>query len=389
MTNAITPSQCQPVSAGDFDACMAPFNLTSVPLIAVAVSGGADSMALMVLADRWARATGGKAIGITVDHGLRQDGAAEAQQVGVWLNARTIEHHVLTWQPDEKIKSAVQERARIARYHLMAEWCAANGVRHLLVGHHLEDQAETFLMRLGHGSGLDGLAAMAPVRNAFDGFELSLLRPLLKISKMRLRQTLKEQGQVWIEDPSNMNPAFERVRTRHLVDQLCRHEGISPELLAGAACGAGALKRVLESAVDAFLAAYEVKAGKGACEIDLGAFLALDPELQRRTLVRLVAGIGGDKYPPAALKMSRLLAWVRGEKAGRGRTLGHCRISRGARFLHVSPEQPRQRPVARAMVKNITGQNRGVFLVENTDMPYILRNSPDEKLAVQPLQTGP
>lgn len=381
-------SEPLPLGADEFSACMAALGLERSPhKIAVAVSGGADSMALMVLADRWARALGGAAIGITVDHGLRAEAAEEARTVGAWLNARSIEHHVLKWEGSEKIESAVQERARDARYHLMASWCSTHGVDHLLVGHHMEDQAETFLMRLGHESGLDGLAAMAAKRDAFDGFGLSLLRPLLAISKARLCQTLNGLDQPWIEDPSNTNPAFERVRTRSLLRQLGRLEGISPEHLAGAARGAGAVRRVLEGAVDAFLAKHQgalASASRGA-QLPLMAFLDLPDELQRRTLVRLVAGIGGDKYPPAALKMARLLAWLRGEKAATGRTLGHCRFERKGALLHVTPERPRHSP----MVNNITEQNRGVSLVQTPDMPYILGNGQDEKPAVHPLHKGP
>src|SRR5205085_12296954 len=116
------------------------------PLIAVAVSGGPDSMALAILADRWARQRGGEAWALTVDHRLRPESAAEAETVASWLAARGIPHEVLVWS-DAKPASGIQEAARAARYRLLAGWCRDQGCLHLLTAHHREDQAETHLIR--------------------------------------------------------------------------------------------------------------------------------------------------------------------------------------------------------------------------------------------------
>src|SRR5438552_7537765 len=96
------------------------------PLVAVAVSGGPDSMALAILADRWARQRGGQAWALTVDHRLRPESAAEAQTVAEWLSARAIPHEILVWA-DEKPASGIQEAARAARYRLLAGWCRERG----------------------------------------------------------------------------------------------------------------------------------------------------------------------------------------------------------------------------------------------------------------------
>ena len=136
--------------------------------VAVAVSGGADSMALCLLAQGWAKAQGVRLFALTVDHGLRADAAAEARQVGQWLSGHDIEHHVLGHE-DPPPRANIQAWARELRYRLMEDWCAQHGVPLLLVAHHLEDQAETLLLRLARGSGVDGLAAMAEaVPPAFD-----------------------------------------------------------------------------------------------------------------------------------------------------------------------------------------------------------------------------
>ena len=154
------------------------------PRLAVAVSGGADSLALALLADRWARAQGGRITAVTVDHALRPEAAAEARQVGRWLKAAKIRHVTLRWTPPAPLKKLaggtrpanLQSAARDARYQLLTGWCRDHAVLHLLLAHHRDDQAETLLLRLARGSGLDGLAAMAPL---VERASLRLLRPLL------------------------------------------------------------------------------------------------------------------------------------------------------------------------------------------------------------------
>src|SRR5689334_11789278 len=120
-------------------------------------------MALMLLADRWARKRGGRAWGVTVDHGLRRDSAEEARIVASWLAARAIPHAVLRWTAAKPV-SGTQEAAREARYDLLTAWCRSQGILHLLTAHHLEDQIETHLIRRCAGSGVDGLAGMSAVR---------------------------------------------------------------------------------------------------------------------------------------------------------------------------------------------------------------------------------
>src|SRR5438876_4631205 len=180
------------------------------PVIAVAVSGGPDSMALAILADRWARQRGGQAWALTVDHRLRPESAAEAQAVAEWLIARAIAHEVLVWA-DPKPAGGIQEAARAARYRLLTMWCRDRVCLHLLTAHHREDQAETHLIRRRAGSGIDGLAGMSAVRE-MPG--LRLVRPLLQVPKARLLALLAAERQPFLSDPSNQNPAFERSRLR-------------------------------------------------------------------------------------------------------------------------------------------------------------------------------
>ncbi|HEV2189792.1 MAG TPA: tRNA lysidine(34) synthetase TilS, partial [Stellaceae bacterium] len=184
------------------------------PFIAVAVSGGPDSLALAILADRWARERGGRAVALTVDHRLRPESAEEAALVGCWLATRAIAHVVLVWD-GPKPATGIQEAARAARYRLLVEWCAAEGCLHLLTAHQREDQAETYLIRQRAGSAGDGLAGIAAVRELVN---VRLVRPLLGVPRARLAGLLDAERQPYLRDPSNRNSAFERVRIRDGLD---------------------------------------------------------------------------------------------------------------------------------------------------------------------------
>jgi tRNA(Ile)-lysidine synthase len=146
------------------------------PQLCVAVSGGADSMALAILSHTWATGEGGKIICLTVDHQLRQESDAEARQVKVWLQSQGIEHHTLLWKRTKPLTGGLQATARDARYHLLSQWCKTHRIKHLLTAHHAQDQLETFMMRLAKGSALKGLQGIqAEVPTDYG----RLIRPLL------------------------------------------------------------------------------------------------------------------------------------------------------------------------------------------------------------------
>ncbi len=263
----------EPLNAPEFRALMAalgPFE--RAPHLAVAVSGGADSMALGLLGDGWARARGGRVTALTVDHGLRPESGAEARRVKAWLGKRGIPQSVLRWTAAGEGGAPganLQALARAARYRLLAGWCRKRHVLHLVLAHHLEDQAETFLLRLGRGSGVHGLAAMAAV-TGIEG--VRLLRPLLTVPKARLRANLQRRGQAWIEDPSNEDPAFARVRLRALMPAFAG-VGMDAQRLAQTANAMGRARRALEEAAVTLLAA--------AAEIYPAGYCLLRPDLFR------------------------------------------------------------------------------------------------------------
>jgi tRNA(Ile)-lysidine synthase len=312
------------------------------PTIAAAVSGGADSMALILLLERWARARGGSAIALTVDHRLRPEAAAEARQVAAWLTARGIAQRSLTWEHHGSgPRSALQAKARRERYRLLTGWCRRRGILHLALAHHAGDQAETVLMRLARGAGIDGLAGMS-TSLAREG--VRLIRPLLLTDPRRLRASLAAAGQAWLEDPSNRDERFERVRWRQLVPPEQR----VPVALAAAEIGQERRRREHDLAD---LLSRARLGPEGDLDLPPAALLAAPPALALAALARCLIAVGGETYSPRRDSLERLLANL--EAGGPARTLGGCRVAvQGAR-LRVTPER-RAAPAAkgRARAKN-------------------------------------
>ncbi|HSR54676.1 MAG TPA: tRNA lysidine(34) synthetase TilS, partial [Alphaproteobacteria bacterium] len=212
----------------------------------------------------------------------------------------------------------LQAAARAARYRLMSEWCRAKGVLHLLTAHHLDDQAETFLLRLGRGSGLYGLACMAGVSEHHD---VRLLRPVLGVPRENLTAYLVRAGQDWVEDPSNADPAFARVRMRAALPGLA--EGGITAARIGATTARLARDRVsLEREVARRLAATVRPDPAGFVHLDLPRFLIAPDGIALRALSRLLAAVGGLDYGPRFERLERLYAELKVD--ARPRTLGGC-----------------------------------------------------------------
>ena len=310
-----------PLSADEFAGLMAPFGpFEPRPLLAVAVSGGADSLALCLLAHHWAQRRGGSVVGLTVDHGLRPEAATEARQVATWLTACGIAHRTLAWRAAAGLRN-LQAAARTGRYALLDAWCRDSACLHLLAAHHREDQAETFLLRLARGSGLDGLASM-PAERAL--VHCRLLRPLLPVSHDRLTASLAAQGQAWIEEPSNRDRRYARVRLRCSATLLIR-EGLTPARLAATAQRLGRARAALEAEVAELLAEAAVLHSAGFARLDAAPLSAAPPEIGLRALARLVTTVGGNIYPPRHERLERLFALL-SQGLDSGRTLGGCRF---------------------------------------------------------------
>jgi tRNA(Ile)-lysidine synthase len=310
----------------------------------------------MHLLAAWSRQRDGvPPVVLVVDHGLREGSSKEAAAVGKWAEALGLPAHVLRWQDNEPRVSGLEERARAARYRLMGEWCAANAIVSLFVAHTREDQAETFLLRLGRGSGVDGLAAMAACAPfPLSGFDrLRLVRPLLEVGRAELRAYLRAGDIQWFEDPMNGDARFARVRMRQVLPVL-EASGISVQRIAEAANHLQRARSALDDARDAFLANHVRYEGETLL-LDGAALARLPREISLRILSFVLMRVGRVAYRPRFVRLEALLyAVLSGQFAAR--TLSGCRVGMapkalsvfGRQTLLVAPENQRRPKLERA-----------------------------------------
>lgn len=257
------------------------------PVIAVAVSGGRDSMALALLTQAWAAARGGAIMGLIVDHALRAESAGEAATTEASLQRHGCDAEILRWS-EAKPRAGLQEAARTARYRLLRGACRRRGILHLLVAHHADDQIETVAMRAARRSGPDGLAGMSA---AIELPEVRVLRPLLGVSRSRLTATLLARGASWVDDPSNADPRFERVRLR----------AAPPRAAPAIDSGRSTRERTLAAAM---VEALDISPA-GDVAIDRSVFIHLRPDHRTQLLSRVVQAVGGGDHPPRRDRLER------------------------------------------------------------------------------------
>ena len=318
------------------------------PPWAVAVSGGGDSLALMHLLRGFAKARGlAPPIVLTVDHGLRMNSARDAKQVLTWAKQAGLAAHLLTWR-GPKPKSGVETQARQARYRLMGDFLMKNGIATLFVGHNLDDQVETFLLRLARGSGLDGLAGMAQQAPwPMPGFsELALARPMLGFSRDQLRAYLSGLDQTWLDDPMNDDAAFDRVKIRKAREALTK-AGLTAARIAAAASHLARARESLEIMTEAVLQRAVRKSGAGGILLDPAALAAAPREVGLRGLASVLMAVGEQAYRPRFESLERLFDRITGAGLAGGATLHGCHIrpagKASASFsLAVVRENPRK-----------------------------------------------
>ncbi len=288
--------------------------------LGIAVSGGGDSIALLVLMAQWARTHQRSLRVATVDHGLRPESRAEAEGVARTAASLDLKHDILFWEQGTS-GANLQDRARRARRTLLAGWAADHGLAAVALGHTRDDQAETFLLRLARGSGVDGLTAM---RGISQGDGAIWLRPLLDIGREELRTVIREQSVDWAEDPSNADGRFARVRMRQLMPLLSA-EGLDAGTLAGTAERMQMAQEVLNAAAQG-LAATAVSPGDlGYFMLDLPPWRAAQRDTRLRLLAEAVRTVGGAPYRPRYADLKRVETILL-EKTPDTRTLSGCII---------------------------------------------------------------
>lgn len=256
--------------------------------IGLAVSGGVDSLALLLLADVWAKNKGRTVHVFSVDHGLRTEAGQEAAWVGQLATELGHQFHLMKWGGDKPF-TGMQAAAREARYDLMGEKAAALGLSAIITAHHANDQAETLLMRMAHKSGLRGLAGMREQQMLFG---VKIMRPLLGCSRAQLAAIVDAAGLTPVADPSNADEHFERVRWRKLMPQLAR-EGLDAESLGLLATRMQRADEALDYALEAVTHNVVRNVIFGAVCIDRDAFSRLPAELQIRLLTNTLEAVNG------------------------------------------------------------------------------------------------
>lgn len=258
------------------------------PSIAVAVSGGSDSLALAFLAHQWIQEQGGTLRALHVNHRLREESSCEAERVKSWLQARGIRCVILPWVHQE-ISSAIQQKAREARYALLTNFCKEQGIFHLLLAHHHNDQEETFFYRQSKNSGVEGLAGMSALE---EGPFVRIIRPLLNIPKAELEAFLAPHP--FIKDPSNTNNKFWRARFRQNPKQ-------------GYAESFGTERIQLEENLARLFAQYVQIYPEGHATLSEDFFQTTSAFLQEKALGKILTAIGGHRYPVRSELVQTLL----------------------------------------------------------------------------------
>lgn len=269
--------------------------------LGIAVSGGPDSLALLLLA---AEARPLQVEAATVDHALRPESRAEAEMVAALCERLAVPHRVLTVTWDEPPATAIQERARAMRYRLLGEWARDRGIAALATAHHLDDQAETFLMRLARGAGANGLAGMRRTSRVPES-PVELVRPLLGWRRSELEQVCAGARVEAVADPSNDDIRFERVRIRQA---LATADWLDPQAIARSAANLAEAESALNWATDGEWARSVTIAPGGITYLPTDVPLEIRRRIVRRSILQLASeGAGADLRGPELDRLTEAL----------------------------------------------------------------------------------
>jgi tRNA(Ile)-lysidine synthase len=329
------------ISPARIDALLAP--LARARSVLIAVSGGPDSTALLIMAARWAAEAGRPRVeAATVDHGLRTGSRAEAEAVGALSQRLGLTHHLIEWR-GAKPRSRIQELAREARYTLLGACAREIGADFLVTAHHADDQAETVLFRLVRGSGIGGLRGM---ESLVEEGGLTLARPLLGLRKAELVAFCEANGVAFANDPSNADPRFARTQLRRLCGLLAA-EGLGVDEIARLSRRAARMEEAV--AAQAKAAAERLGWTRAQEKRDADALLREPQEIVQRLLTGEVVRVGGKAFRQIRLDAIETLAQDLRAARAAGKALraniGGASVHLSAKgVLSVSPEEPRRKP---------------------------------------------
>jgi tRNA(Ile)-lysidine synthase len=297
--------------------------------LALAVSGGSDSISMLHLVAQWAARQNSQIslIVLSVDHGLRPEAAFECAQVGEWCKTLGLKHVTMQWLGD-KPRSGIQAKARLARYTLMTDWCLKNNVPVLLTAHTADDQAETIVMRQSRTSTAKSLAGIWPSR---DWNGVQVMRPLLSARRQELRDYLLAQNLTWIDDPSNFNLHYERVRIREKLSG-------NADVASSAARALSTVKAIQQKALD-WIGSHLSISELGLLRCDRTQLKNIDVDVGDEILLLLFKGNGVAQQPELKSRQS-LWEWLIGDLRNR-RTLGGLIFAKRKHDLLIAREPGR------------------------------------------------
>ena len=370
-----------PLTTQELRLSLEQLNISATERVAVAVSGGADSLCLAVLLHKIQ-----PIVALIVDHGLRPESANEAQQTFEKLQALGMQSEILVWRHDKVPTGNIQAAARESRYELMRDWCKRHQIKFLCTAHHMDDQAETVLLRLARGSGVYGLAGMSEKRDLGEG--VVLVRPVLDVSKQRLVAALMEQNLEWVDDPSNQNAAFDRVKVRNFLANPPL-EGLRADRLAATAERLRRSRKALEFYQHRWLLDAVEFFDEGYAVLDRRQFVDVPEDISLRAMNSVIQFAGGGGYAPRFEKLLRLTDALLDENF-KGYTLSGVQFTPlSACQILVSREKSALAPPETIDEGNLVWDNRFSVDVSNCSSEHNLligpledhfRSRPDEDL---------
>ena len=295
---------------------------------AIAVSGGSDSLALSALAKLYSLDNDNDFVALIIDHKLRKESAEEAKKTYKSLTQNKIKAKILTYR-GEKFSSNIQKKARDLRYDLFEKYCGKNKIKFLILAHHQDDLIENFYIRLIRGSGIKGLTSL---QNIFEyNKNFYLLRPLLNFNKQELLSVTKKSYSSWIEDPSNKNDKFLRVRIRKMQSKL-QKEGFDPKRIIKTIENLNTAKDSLDFYIFKSEKKYLKFYKEGYAILNSSMFNNEAQEVIFRVIIKAIHFVSGEYYPPRSDSLKTLMKNL-STKSFKSSTLGGCLIEKNKNII--------------------------------------------------------
>lgn len=364
------------------------FPIRKGAVIGVAVSGGADSLSMVLNMAEYAKSHNFTIRAATVHHGLRPEATDEANWVHNILAQRKIEHTTLFWT-GKKPQTRLEEKAREKRYELLLNWCRENETTHLFLAHHAGDQTETFLSRLARGSGVDGLSAMAS-RTEREG--IFLCRPFLELDKSVFKTDLNRRQIMWVEDEMNQDETYERVRWRQS-RPILNEMGLSEKVIIRTTRRLQRARMALDYYADRFCSALVDVLPQGYAAIQERALFSLPAEICLRVLNRTICAVRGERV---TVSMESLESWIL--KHPLKITLSGCILLRHQGVLFIAREAVRMPSALKISPHTMTHWDRFWVLSsapirisagqDEGTLPFLVRQSIPHITAATPIRVS-